>query len=603
MRSGVLAAVVLALLLGTAGAASVAAQAGERIQQYDIAITIEEDGAIVVDETIRYDFGGAERRGIIRDIPVRLHYDDEHDRLYDLDVIEVAVSEGTPGQYVVEDIEGGTTRIRIGDADTTITGAHTYRIQYRVAGALNAFEGHDELYWNAIGGDWAAPIDGVSVTVQTPVAIERVACYAGPENSRLTCDAAQATGDTAQFTHGALDPYEAVSIVVALPEGAVEVGPPVLEERWSLGRAFSVTPFTVGASALLFVGAGIVLVRLVWLGGRDRRWAGSAVNRAFGAPGGHTERVGLFEDDIYPVEYAPPDGLRPGEIGVLTDEIAHPLDVTATIIDLGVRGFLRIEEIEEESGVFGWSKKSDWRLVRQPDATGDLVEYERLLLDGLFEDGDEVLLSDLKTTFVERLQRVQETMYEAVVAHRWFPRSPASIRNQWVGIGIAVLLVGLAVQVAAIVWTPYALVPLALPVAGVVLLAAHGSMPHRTARGTAALTRVRGFRRFIETAETERARFAEQANLFYEYLPYAIVFGSTKKWAQAFEGLATSPSAPGWYVSPHAFAVGSFVGAMDSFAVTSSGTIASTPGGSGSSGFSGGGFSGGGGGGGGGGSW
>ena len=100
------------------------------------------------------------------------------------------------------------------------------------------------------------------------------------------------------------------------------------------------------------------------------------------------------------------------------------------------------------------------------------------------------------------------------------------------------------------------------------------------------------------------ARFAERANLFYEYLPYAIVFGATDRWAKAFEGLADeATSGAGWYLSSRPLTALAFADAMDSFAVTSAGTIASTPGGSGSSGFSGGGFSGGGGGGGGGGSW
>ena len=40
-----------------------------------------------------------------------------------------------------------------------------------------------------------------------------------------------------------------------------------------------------------------------------------------------------------------------------------------------------------------------------------------------------------------------------------------------------------------------------------------------------------GFRRFIDESEKERARFAERKNLFSEYLPYAIVFGATEKWA------------------------------------------------------------------------
>ena len=94
---------------------------------------------------------------------------------------------------------------------------------------------------------------------------------------------------------------------------------------------------------------------------------------------------------------------------------------------------------------------------------------------------------------------------------------------------------------------------------------------------------------------------------FVTYLPYAIVFGSTKHWAKVFAGLSAAPSSaggvyPGWYVSPHGFDAHHFGDSMESFAVRTSGTIVSTPSSSGSSGFSGG-SSGGGGGGGGGGSW
>jgi uncharacterized membrane protein len=136
-------------------------------------------------------------------------------------------------------------------------------------------------------------------------------------------------------------------------------------------------------------------------------------------------------------------------------------------------------------------------------------------------------------------------------------------------------------------------------------------MPHRTPRGTGVLRRALGFRMFIEESEKERARFAERANLFSEYLPYAIVFGATEKWARAFAGLdGALPETGGWYVGSHGgfgFNYLVFSGAMGSFTTTTAGTIASTPtptaGTSGFSGFGGGGFSGGGGGGGGGGSW
>jgi uncharacterized membrane protein len=95
------------------------------------------------------------------------------------------------------------------------------------------------------------------------------------------------------------------------------------------------------------------------------------------------------------------------------------------------------------------------------------------------------------------------------------------------------------------------------------------------------------------TAETDRQKFAEQANIFHEYLPYAIVMGCVKKWAKAFEGLDVQQSA-GYYVGPHPFVPLDFADSVNDFSGAVSGVMASTPGGSGGSGFSGGGFSGGG---------
>ena len=107
----------------------------------------------------------------------------------------------------------------------------------------------------------------------------------------------------------------------------------------------------------------------------------------------------------------------------------------------------------------------------------------------------------------------------------------------------------------------------------------------------------------IETAETHMSQWAEEQNVFTRYLPYAIVFGCTEKWAKAFEGLQLMPPDTTWYLSSRPFIYADFGRTLDDFSVTTGGTIASTPASSGSSGFSGGGFSGGGGGGGGGGSW
>ncbi|MBW3590704.1 MAG: DUF2207 domain-containing protein, partial [Actinobacteria bacterium] len=301
---------------------------------------------------------------------------------------------------------------------------------------------------------------------------------------------------------------------------------------------------------------------------------------------------------VVPVEFVPPNDLRPGLVGTLIDETAHPLDVIATIVDFAVRGYLKIEEVPRE----GWFAKPNWLLTKLKEGD-DLQEYERRLFDSLFRSGDVVAMSDLKDTFASRLNKVQEELYRDVVKRGWFNMRPDHVRATWVGIGAAILVLGAGLLVATAAYTTLGLLAVPFPLAGLLVLIGAEKMPARSAKGTAILRKVKGFQRFIEESEADRARFAEQKNLFSEYLPYAIVFGCTQKWAKAFEGLDGELPETTWYVGHHPFTATAFSEAMDGFTVTTAGTMTSTPASTGASGFSGGGFSGGGAGGGGGGSW
>jgi hypothetical protein len=189
-------ALALGLLVATVPAH---AQSGERIVDYGVVITIETDGSLTIVESIDYDFGAASRHGILRDIPTRLRFDDTYDRVYPIEVVDVRASEGTPAAYEVESVEGGLTRIRVGDADVEISGRHAYELTYTVLGALNTFLDHDELYWNAIGTEWPAPIERASVTVRAPADITQVACFQGYAGSTLPCDRAGARGNAVPY--------------------------------------------------------------------------------------------------------------------------------------------------------------------------------------------------------------------------------------------------------------------------------------------------------------------------------------------------------------------------------------------------------------------
>jgi uncharacterized protein (TIGR04222 family) len=591
LRHALAAVVAAAGLAFVILAAPARAQTPERILDYAVTLQIEAAGTLLVTERIAYDFGTAERHGILRDVPVRFRYDDRYDRVYPLQVLEVSGSPGTPVQYTLEDVDD-TVRIRVGDPDETIAGQHDYTILYRVEGALNGFADHDELYWNAIGAYWEVPIEQASVTVRAPASIDRVACYVGPAGSDRSCASSGIDGRTASFAATGLGPYEGVTVVVGFPTGVVPAPRPVLEERWSLARAFSVTPRTLGMAGGVLVVALLVLGWLLGIVGRDRR------------PGESSASLGGAV-----TEYVPPEGIRPAQAGLLMDEVVNPAAISATVVDLAVRGYLRIEEDPFDTD----GDKPDWRLVKLKPADNDLLEYERVLLEGLFGSrGGSVQLSNLEKQFYDRSELVRLRLSEDVVQRGWFIEQPDKVHQRWVVRGRVVTVAGAALTALAAWQTHYGLVALPILLAGLALMLGARRMPRRTPVGVELLGRVNGFRAYLQTAGNDAAGPAQPLEQFSPYLPYAIVFGLTEQWTRPLALVGAPPQTP-WYRGRQPFSPDRFGSHLHRFSRSTAAILAASPPavsglsgfewGSSGSGGGGGGFSGGGGGGGGGGSW
>jgi uncharacterized membrane protein YgcG len=596
--------VIAAALAGSvlAGARPAGAQTvGEHISRYTVLIEVQPNGTLHVHETITYDFGSASHHGIERDLVARERYDGTYDRRYRITDVQVVADPGTPSALKTTN-EGPYVHLRIGDPDRLISGVHRYEIDYGVGGAPRTFTDHDELYWDSIGNQWDVPIDRADITIRAPE-ITRVTCFAGPEHVTLPCDRARTVGARqARFSQAGLGPFSGVTTVVAMPKGTIQPPPePILDKRWSAADAFSLRPLTVGlALGLLVVGLAAVLY-LATRRGRDRRFTGSAVDAAMGNTSGEEEPRPLFSRLGGPVEFVPPDTIRPGQVGILLDEHANLLDVTASIVDLAVRGWLTITELEP-TGFF--HRNADYELTKKEGGKGDLLPYEQKLLHELFKTGSTVKLSELKYQFRAALTKIEDEMYDDAVKQGWFRVRPDKTRRAWTRAAVLVIVVGGGLTFLLAAKTTFGIVPIAIILVGLALHAAAGVMPARTGKGTAMLSRVRGFRRlFDEGEEDTRSRFAEQHDIFSQYLPYAIVFGCTKKWAKAFEGVdAEQLQTSSWFAGNHPFDALVLAHSIDNFGTTATGTMyASMPSSSGSSGF--GGFSGGGGGGGGGGSW
>ena len=583
------------LLLGRAPAS--AAGLGERTLSFRSDAEVSSDGSLLVKETISYQFPEP-RHGIVRKLVTRQRYDDGHERVYPLDVLQVTSPDGAPTDFTVTRT-GPVEEIRIGDPDVLIDGQHTYEITYRLEGLLNDLSDHVELYWNATGNLSEVPTDRVDITLTGPAEIMDAACFQGRQGSTDDCDRNEVAGSQSRFEAGLLGPREGVTVVVAFPPGAVTPSPtPILEESRTIGWGFRPTAGSASGAgvALLAVGAGVGT--LAYRKGRDRQAVGSAVDVAFAGDRGATVRRPLFEKQVTPVQFEPPDGVPPGLFGTLVDERADVRDVSATIVDLAVRGYLRIEEELNASG-----KVRDYRLVSLRTGDDELRPYEARLLERLFAEGGTVELSALQTHFHGQMAEVRDLMYRDVVDQGWFRARPDRTRQAWTAIGVMAVIAAVGITAVLASTVGWGLFGLALVAGGLALVIGARWMPARTAKGSGVLVRALGFAVFIRESEKHRAEFAEKANLFTEYLPYAVALGCTQKWARAFAGLAVP--APTWYVGSQPFLDPIVFGlSVSRFSSTAATMLVSTPGGSGASGFaSGGGFSGGGGGGGGVGSW
>ncbi len=565
--SGLAVALLLPLAPGAAGA--------ERIRSFDVTIELDGSDGFLVDEEIVYDFEGERRRGIFRDIPVRYGRGRSPDYRIVLDVERVTDERGQDRPFRVEG-SGADRRIRVGRADVFLEGVQTYRIRYRVRRAVLWFDDHDQIYWNATGTAWPVPIDRARATVVLPVAVSggiRVGCFTGPQGAVQSDCRADAGSEVAGFESARpLGPGEGLSIVVGLPKGVLEE--PSALARWLDRLSDWISLFTL----LPFLTFG-AMFQLWRTRGRDR---------------GARESI--------PVRYEPPDGLTPAEVGTVVDERADLADITSSILDLAIRGYLRIEEQEIQKFLF--LESTDYRLhkLREPEG---LAAHERKLMQSLFADGPVVAVSDLKDNFYKHLPGIREALYtEVSKGKHLFPTSPDSVRTGWAMGGFAVLV--LAFFSFMVLRLDQAL---AVGACGLIVLAFSRVMPRKTRRGRQAYEEIQGFSEFLTRVDRDRLERmgGRSRDTFERILPYAVVLGAADPWAEAFADLYTEP--PDWYQSPRhrgSFAPRVFVSDVGHSLSTMGQSLASQPrsSGSGSSGFSsGGGFSGGGFGGGGGGSW
>ncbi len=558
------------------------ADEGWIIDNFQSNVTIGQDGKVQIIETIDADFGSLVKHGIYRDIP-NIYYSDNNATTYaDIQIASV-LKDGVSEPYQ-QSQNGNFLRLKIGDPNRTFSGRAEYKIAYAATGILRSFTDHDELYFDVTGNGWSVAITKTSATVHLPQnGITGALCFEGVQNATEKCTATITSQQQANFSSTrTLRPEENMTLILGFTKGMV----PILTVAHPSNTTINdtLTPFLLlvnvgGFFVITVFGIGLVMLLFIKYG-RDQK---------------------DLTSDTLVAQYSPPDKLRPAEVGTILDERADTLDVSATIVDLAARGFLTITE-EAKKWLFG---STDYILKKNKKSPDALLPYEKLLLERLFTDGDTIKISELETKFYTDLALVKSALYSDAVNKKYFSQNPESVRSKYIGIGVALFITGI---ILSFVIFPLLGMWIGLAILGLAFMIISRYMPRRTTLGHQTYVKILGFKLFIDKAETYRQQFFERENIFNEILPYAIVFGNTEKFAQAFKNLGIELPQPTWYMSSQPFNLILFGTTMNHFSNSLTSAIAAQPTknsfvSSGSGFSSGGGFSGGGFGGGGGGSW
>jgi uncharacterized membrane protein len=550
------------------------------IQNFHADVQVSPDGSINVTEKIQVHFIGS-WQGLYRSIPIEYVTPQGFNYTLFVDVKRITDEDGRALKFD-SSRERHYRKLKI-YVPGAFNATHTISIEYSVADGLRFFEDHDELYWNVTGDLWDYPIQSASATIQLPAGTTNIRAnqFTGGYGSRAQDADVQISGnDVEVHTRNPLRFHEGLTIAVAFDKGFVKA--PTAFDKFSLFIR-SNWPLLIPVAALF------LMFYLWWTRGRDPRLRPIAA------------------------QYEPPNQLTPGECGTLIDDSADMRDVTASIVDLAVRGFMVIEE-HDKTSMLGLKHDKDFNFILNKDrsAWSTLKAHEQVLLNGIFSAGtvgETVPMSSLQNRFYKNLSDLKSRIFESLVSLGYYRRRPDSVRSFYIGVGFVVgflMAWGGGALGAAMGMAPQTFV-IAGVLTGIIICAFGWFMPAHTEAGTRAVEGILGFEDFLAHVESDRFnRMIKTPQMFEKFLPFAMALGVEKNWSKAFEGIMTEP--PGWYrggVYGPNFYPWVFTNNLSYMSTQAGSVMASAPrssggsgfGGGGGGGFSGGGFGGGGGGG------
>ncbi len=524
------------------------ASMAETIRSFDTTILAHKDGVMDITEVIKYDFEGAVKHGIYRYIP---NYTKVGNLYRNYTISNVKVFMDKRPEPFTRSGDAGQTYLKIGDPNVTITGLHTYTISYSVANGIGSnFLTHDEIYWNTTGNGWTVPIEKATAQVDTDFSstLNDLICFTGSYRStRQNCTVSANTASAQNLSIG-----EGFTVVASYPVGTFPKSVLSQNPPSQLNLLTAVQLYFIYIILSLLFGPALFIKYII----RTHK-------KSLGKP---SVNFDIPKDENGNI-------IRPAIAGTIDTSKLERDDVAATIFDLAIRKFIKLEEIKTARKLL--PDTTDNVITKLKDADKSFEEFEKTLFKSLFDGRDSVKLSDLQKEGFLIFSQIETDVFDYLVGKNYCSKNPQTERS------LLLVLFGISLLTLNFILAP-------------ILFMVYRRTNGRTKLGDETDFKIDGLKIFLKSMDRNYKWQAENLLTVEQMIPYAIALGYIDKFMEALK--ANYPDySPAWYSGY----TGSFYGAYQGFYSTMSTTFAPVS----ASGAGGGGFAGGGGGGGGGGSW
>lgn len=550
------------------------------IDKYDVNIIVNENNTLDITETITAYFN-TYKHGIIRSIPLK-------NKITRLDgttsVNHAQITNLNVNNKYVTYKEKGVYKIKIGSTNNSFKGEKKYIIKYNYNLGKDPMKKYDELYYNIIGNNWDTVIGNITFSITMPKEFDssKLGFSSGSKGStnnknvKYNINKNKITGNY----NGILNKQEGLTIRCELPDGYFV----------NAGLKFNFKDYYICLLLILFL---CISVLLWYLFGKD-------------------------DEILETVELSPPSDFNSLEIGFLYKGEANSKDVTSLLIYLANKGYLKIAETNLINSYYKdfkitKLKKYDGNNINEKIFLDELFYIKdevtsEDLYKKFYKTTNKILsninIKENKNKIFEKFTPIINLIIIVMIIITFLCMTipPTKFVNDQVntisaffgpGVGLGLILYTLVdnnknitgnkkqlfiynaipiifLSIITLILMPQTIWPflrndisyIITYIVGIFCMIGMAIclkyMPKRTTYGKKMLTKIKGFKNYLETVEKDKLEtlVMQDPEYFYNILPYAYVLGVSDIWINKFETISLEP--PSWLDNSTTFDISSF---------------------------------------------